>query len=132
MNADPERFPLVDIPAVAAVGRREAVEFLLGCLADQDRLPAGVAADLADRLEHRERLGSTAIGRGVAVPHARSDVVTATVGVIGRSAEGVPWPDAIDGGPVYRVCLLVLPAGPSGLAVHDLERLVRQLGSEPG
>jgi mannitol/fructose-specific phosphotransferase system IIA component (Ntr-type) len=57
----------------------------------------------------RERLGSTAVGRGVAVPNARSLVVTKAVLLVGRSRRGLDW-GGEEGGPVHVVVLVISPA----------------------
>jgi mannitol/fructose-specific phosphotransferase system IIA component (Ntr-type) len=64
----------------------------------------------------RERLGSTAVGRGVAVPNARSLLVLAPVVLVGRSRVGLDW-GSRDGEPVRLVLLVLSPAG-TRAAVH--------------
>jgi mannitol/fructose-specific phosphotransferase system IIA component (Ntr-type) len=64
----------------------------------------------------RERLGSTAVGRGVAVPNARSLLVTRPVLLVGRAPRGLEW-GAPDGEPV-RVLLLVLSPAEATAAGH--------------
>jgi nitrogen PTS system EIIA component len=56
----------------------------------------------------RERLGSTAVGRGVALPNARSLFVNEPGLVVGRSRRGIDW-SAADGMPVQLVMLLLSP-----------------------
>ena len=60
----------------------------------------------------RERLGSTAVGHGFAVPNARSLLVTRPVLLLGRSRCGVDW-GAEGGAPVRIVLLVMSPAGMS-------------------
>jgi mannitol/fructose-specific phosphotransferase system IIA component (Ntr-type) len=57
----------------------------------------------------RERLGSTAVGHGFAVPNSRSLVVTRPVFLLGRSRRGVDW-GGEDGAPVHVVVLVISPA----------------------
>jgi len=64
----------------------------------------------------RERLGSTAVGRGVAVPNARSLLVAEPVLLVGRSARGIEW-GAADGELVHVVLLVLSPAG-TCIAAH--------------
>jgi PTS system nitrogen regulatory IIA component len=59
-------------------------------------------------LEQREKLGSTGIGRGVAVPHGRSLAMTRLAVVFGRSEAGVEF-DSLDGKPVHLFFLTVAP-----------------------
>lgn len=62
-----------------------------------------------DALLARERLGSTALGDGVAVPHCRLDACTQATGLLIRLAEGVDF-DAPDNLPVDLLFVLVVPA----------------------
>ncbi|HEV8150079.1 MAG TPA: PTS sugar transporter subunit IIA [Gemmatimonadales bacterium] len=59
-------------------------------------------------LERRESLGSTGIGRGVAIPHSRTQLVDRLRIVFGRRLGGIEW-NAMDGQPVSFVFLLVAP-----------------------
>ncbi|MEX0906712.1 MAG: PTS sugar transporter subunit IIA [Gemmatimonadota bacterium] len=59
-------------------------------------------------LKRRENLGSTGIGRGIAIPHCRSLVVNKLRVAFGRKPEGVEY-NAIDGAPVYNFFLIVAP-----------------------
>jgi fructose PTS system EIIA component len=64
---------------------------------------------LRDALLMRERIGSTYIGKGVAVPYARSIGVSESRLVVARSERGVEWSDAADD-PVHLVLLVLSPA----------------------
>jgi len=57
-------------------------------------------------LRDRERIGSTGIGKGIAIPHAKSKSVEETVVALGRSVEGVDF-QALDSGPVQALFLVV-------------------------
>jgi len=63
---------------------------------------------LLEMLERRESLGSTGIGKGVAIPHGRSLAVVDLRVLFARSADGIEF-DAIDGKPVKLFFLLVAP-----------------------
>jgi nitrogen PTS system EIIA component len=65
---------------------------------------------LFDRLLERERLGSTGIGSGIAIPHARLGARDTPVGLFARLASPVDF-DSIDDRPVNLVFLLVAPEG---------------------
>jgi mannitol/fructose-specific phosphotransferase system IIA component (Ntr-type) len=85
-------------------------------------IQAGAVRDpalLRDVLSLRERLGSTAIGKGVAVPQARSLSVMESRIVVARSRRGVDWGSA-DGLPVLLVLLVLSPAEQSEESHHDL------------
>ena len=65
-------------------------------------------AMLYKMLKRRENLGSTGIGRGIAIPHCRSLVVNRLRVAFGRKADGVDF-KAIDDKPVYNFFLIVAP-----------------------
>lgn len=74
-------------------------------------------APLLDLLVLRERLGSTAIGKGVAMPHARSLTIARPQLLIGRSSRGIEW-DAPDGQPATLLLLVLSPSEWSDEAHH--------------
>lgn len=59
-------------------------------------------------LRRREELGSTGVGRGIAIPHGRSLVVNRVRLVFGHSPAGVIW-QAVDDRPVHHFFLIVAP-----------------------
>lgn len=63
---------------------------------------------VTDSLFARERLGSTGLGHGVAIPHGRIKGLKAPVGAFVRLANGVPF-DAPDGKPVGLIFVLLVP-----------------------
>jgi PTS system nitrogen regulatory IIA component len=66
-----------------------------------------------DALAARERLGSTGLGRGFALPHARLPGVGGFFGLFVRLARPVAF-EAVDGAPVDLVVLLLIPAAAAG------------------
>ena len=69
----------------------------------------GIARSLVfDSLFARERLGSTGLGQGVAIPHGRIKGLKEAIGAFVRLAQPVPF-DAPDGGPVSLVFVLLVP-----------------------
>ena len=71
-------------------------------------LDARQSATLFKTLKRRENLGSTGIGKGIAIPHCRSLVVSRLRLAYGRKPEGLDF-KAIDGQPVYNLFLIVAP-----------------------
>ena len=59
-------------------------------------------------LDRREQLGSTGVGRGIAIPHCRAPVIPQLRLAYGRIPAGIPY-DAIDGQPVHNLFLIVAP-----------------------
>ncbi|HJU87649.1 MAG TPA: PTS sugar transporter subunit IIA [Gemmatimonadota bacterium] len=74
-----------------------------------DLLDVGEKSDeLYSLLKKRENLGSTGIGKGVAIPHCRSLVVDRLRVVYGRKEAGLTF-GAVDGKPVHHLFLIVAP-----------------------
>jgi PTS system nitrogen regulatory IIA component len=84
--------------------------------------------DIFDVLLQRERLGSTGLGHGIAIPHGTVQGLKRIVGIFARLAEPVDF-DAVDGDPVDIVFLLLAPeaAGADHLkALARISRLLRE------
>ena len=124
-------FPVVDLPPSARASPEAAVRFLVEWLVRSGRLQPGQADRVTRQVLRRESLGSTGIGRGIAVPHALSDAVGQVLGVAGRAAGPVAWPGAFDSVPVRVVYLLVMPASAPGESLRALEAAVRKLRDGP-
>ena len=82
--------------------------------------------DLVKVLLNRESLGSTGIGQGVGIPHAKTNAVKKLVAALGISLNGVSF-DALDGEPVHIFFLLVAPEDSAGPHLKGLARISRLL-----
>ncbi len=74
----------------------------------------------------RERLGSTGIGDGIAIPHGKLKDLDQLVLSFGRSTEGIDF-ESMDGKPVHLFFLLVAPETCSGIHLRALARIARLL-----
>ena len=81
---------------------------------------------LLNALLEREKLGSTGIGDGVAIPHGKLNGLDNIILLFGKSGQGVDF-EAIDRKPVCMIFLLVAPADSAGLHLKALARLSRML-----
>jgi fructose-specific phosphotransferase system IIA component len=81
---------------------------------------------LIDGLMARESLGSTAIGQGIAIPHAKSDCVDKLIAGFGLSKKGVDF-DSLDGELAYIFFLLIAPQDSAGPHLKALARISRLL-----
>ncbi|HEY8104835.1 MAG TPA: PTS sugar transporter subunit IIA [Gemmatimonadales bacterium] len=90
--------------ALASASRDDVLRELVGLLAVDD----ASADTLLRALQRRESLGSTGVGRGIAIPHCRSAVVAKVRLAYGHRAEGIAY-QAIDGRPVHDFFLIVAP-----------------------
>jgi len=80
--------------------------------------------DLSAVLAERERLGSTAIGDGIAIPHGKIAGARQILGTFGRHATGVDF-ESLDGKPTLLFFLLVAPEDSSSLHLKALARVSR-------
>jgi len=83
-------------------------------------------ASLVKVLVERERLGTTGIGDGVAIPHGKLPDLDQPVVSFGRSKKDLDF-DAIDGQPVHLFFLLVAPENSSGAHLQVLAKIARIL-----
>jgi mannitol/fructose-specific phosphotransferase system IIA component (Ntr-type) len=81
---------------------------------------------ITNAIKQREAETSTGIGFGIALPHASTDLVSEPVAIIGRSKDGIPF-DAIDGQPVHRVVLFLVPQGQMEKHKHMLANIAKML-----
>jgi PTS system nitrogen regulatory IIA component len=84
------------------------------------------ASAIRAALAARESLGSTGIGDGIALPHARLDGLERPFGLLARLRDPLAF-EAIDGRPVDLVALLLLPVDPRDTSVTALACIARRL-----
>lgn len=89
-----------------AASKKRLLETLAGLLAEGDNLLS--STHVFDRLLERERLGSTGLGQGVALPHARMHGIQAPIGAFVQLRDAVAF-DAIDDKPVDLAFGLLVP-----------------------
>jgi nitrogen PTS system EIIA component len=114
--------PDMVLPELAGNTKRDVLHELADYLAGKHHEidPAALSAVLAER----ERLGSTAIGDGIAIPHGKLAGVSSIIGVFGRHVRGVDF-DSLDGGPTHLFFLLVAPEDSASLHLKALARVSR-------
>lgn len=91
---------------VNANSKKASLEILANLIAGSD--PALTKVEVFNSLLNRERLGSTGLGKGVALPHGRLKHCTRAQGAFIRLATAVDY-DAIDGEPVTLLFALLVP-----------------------
>jgi nitrogen PTS system EIIA component len=102
---------------------------LLQELAFKSAESLGLPVDrVASYLLKREELGSTGIGKGVAIPHARLPDLKRPHGLLAKLKQGIEF-DAIDGQPVDILLVLLLPAAAENEAIAALALIARTLRS---
>jgi len=114
--------PEMVIPQLRGGSKAEVLNELARCLCKAH--PEVTFDRLLGVLNERERLGSTAIGDGIAIPHGKLRGITRIQGVFGRSTGGVDF-DSLDGNPTNLFFLLVAPEDSASLHLKALARVSR-------
>lgn len=113
-------------PALAGTSKTAVLRELAEHLVAQ-QAGGGIDANrLVEVLWERERLGSTAIGDGIAIPHGKLPGLTGVIGAFGRHVAGVDF-DSLDGSPTHLFFLLVAPEDSVGQHLKALARVSRLL-----
>lgn len=116
--------------AIQAVLNSTSKETVVGELVDALVASGNVKSsdrdDIIRAIMKREELGSTGIGRGIAVPHTKHAGVDRLVGTVGVSADGIEF-DSLDGQKAQLFFLLVSPPDRPGDHLRALENISRQL-----
>ena len=100
---------------------------LIAALAQRAAAAAGLApADVLAALQAREALGSTGLGGGFALPHARLPGIAGFTGLFARLPKQLDF-DAIDARPVDLVFVLLMPAEDRARALAALAAIARRL-----
>ncbi|OAI40753.1 hypothetical protein AYO40_04405, partial [Planctomycetaceae bacterium SCGC AG-212-D15] len=118
--------PEAILPDLRARSKAEAIRAMVESLGHALALSAEQIAATVTALLRREELGSTGMGRGVAVPHCSVPFVAELVGGLALSREGVPF-DSVDGRPAHFLVLMLAPADRPGPRLKALERISQSL-----
>lgn len=116
------------IPDLKGRTKKQVLEELIDALLqekpelDRERLMAV--------LLERERLGSTGIGDGIAIPHGKLKDLDQLILAFGKSNAGVDF-ESMDGKPVHLFFLLVAPESCTGIHLRALARIARLLKNAP-
>ena len=102
---------------------------LVGCLVDSGQLNGDEQENIVEAILKREKLGSTGIGRGIAVPHTKHASVEQPVGTVGVSTSGIDF-ESLDGEKVQLFFMLISPPDRPGDHLKALENISKQLQDE--
>ena len=114
---------------LAADSKEGAIRELVQTLLDAGRIDEDQYESIVKAILKREELGSTGIGRGVAVPHTKHPSVGRLVGAVGVSQGGVDF-NSLDGEKVNLLFLLISPPDRPGDHLRALENVSRQLRND--
>lgn len=114
------------IPELTATTKEGVIREMVGGLGSAGYLKAGEIEDIVRAVLKRELLGSTGIGRGVAIPHTKHSSVERLIGTVALSRPGVSF-ESLDGEPVHVFVLLISPQDRPGDHLRALENVSRSL-----
>ncbi len=115
-------YPKAIVLDVQSRDKKGVITELVECLSKEKKVkdtPKAITSVL-----EREKLGTTGVGQGVAIPHGRTDAVGELVGAIGLSKQGVEF-ESLDGEPVHIIFLLLSPPDSGGQHLRALAKVSR-------
>ncbi len=114
------------IPALTATSKEAVIRSMVESLRAAGQFRGADVEDIIRAILKRELLGSTGIGRGVAIPHTKHNSVEKLVGTVAVAPTGVAF-ESLDGEPVYIFVLLISPQDRPGDHLRALENVSRCL-----
>lgn len=112
---------------VDCASKKKALEYISEVLSkDQPDVTSG---EVFDCLIGRERLGSTGMGKGIAIPHCRLKGNTRTFATLIRLSDGIDY-DSIDGQPVDLIFAMVVPEEATEEHLKTLAMLAKMFSDE--
>jgi len=114
---------------IEAADKEGVIREIVQALLDAGRVESDESESVVKAILKREELGSTGIGRGVAVPHTKHPSVDQLVGTVAVSKNGVDFA-SLDGEPVHLFFLLISPPHRPGDHLRALENISRQLRND--
>ncbi|MGE5523657.1 MAG: PTS IIA-like nitrogen regulatory protein PtsN [Rhodospirillaceae bacterium] len=128
MNQIAKLLPLANVVLDLDVSSKKRVFEQVGLLFENNEHVA--RSQVFDSLFAREKLGSTGLGQGVAIPHGRIKGLKDAVGAVVRTRQPIPF-DAPDGQNVQLIFVLLVPERATDLHLQILSELA-QMFSDPG
>jgi nitrogen PTS system EIIA component len=126
MNISDLLKPAAVIVSLKAQGKKHLLQEIAARAAQVTRLPE---RKLFETLMERERLGTTGVGQGIAIPHGRLADISEIVGVFARLETPIDF-DSVDNQPVDLVFMLLAPEGAGADHLKALARVSRLLRNQ--
>jgi nitrogen PTS system EIIA component len=126
MNISDLLKPAAVIVSLKAQGKKYLLQEIAARAAQVTRLPE---RKIFETLMERERLGTTGVGQGIAIPHGRLADISEIVGVFARLETPIDY-DAVDNQPVDLVFMLLAPEGAGADHLKALARVSRLLRNQ--
>jgi len=128
MNLIAKLLPLQNVLVDLEVGSKKRLFEQVGLLFENNHQIA--RSQVFDSLFAREKLGSTGLGRGIAIPHGRVKSLKEALGALVRTQQPIPF-DAPDGQPVELIFVLLVPDRATDLHLQILSELAQMFSDKP-
>src|SRR5437764_1198693 len=115
--------PSAIVPALRTIGKKQTLQELAAKAAD---LSGQNSRSIFEVLLQREKLGSTGIGNGIAIPHGKLPKLNSLFGLFARLERPIDF-EALDGQPVDLIFVLLAPEGAGADHLRALARIARLL-----
>ena len=127
MNLIAKLLPLQNVMLDLDVGSKKRLFEQVGLLFENNHQIA--RSQVFDSLFAREKLGSTGLGRGIAIPHGRVKGLKEALGALVRTKQGIPF-DAPDGQPVELIFVLLVPDRATDVHLQLLSELAQMFSDK--
>ncbi len=114
------------IPNLKATDKKGVIQELVQAARKGCEGERFVVADIVEAIVQREKIGSTGIGGGVGVPHAKLDGIKNVIGAFGRCSPGIDF-NAVDGEAVGLVFLILSPPSKGEAYLKALQKVMTAL-----
>ncbi|WP_437203163.1 PTS sugar transporter subunit IIA [Planctomicrobium sp. SH664] len=117
------------LPTLQAENKESAIRQMVASLKNAGKIRATDEETIISAILKREELGSTGIGRGVAVPHTKHPSAESIIATVAICHDGLDF-ESLDGEDVYILFLLISPPDRPGDHLRGLETITRHLKND--
>jgi len=117
------------LPQLVAESKQAAIRQMVGSLKGNGKIREADEEAIVAAILKREELGSTGIGRGVAVPHTKHPSADSIISTVAICHDGLNF-ESLDGEDVYILFLLISPPDRPGDHLRGLETITRHLKND--
>jgi PTS system nitrogen regulatory IIA component len=114
------------LPGLKATDKKGAIQELVQAARKANEGEKFVVADIVEAIVAREKIGTTGVGGGVGIPHAKLDGIKGLVGAFARSEGGLDF-SAVDGAKVYVLFLILSPPAKAEAYQKALQCIIHAL-----
>jgi PTS system nitrogen regulatory IIA component len=114
------------LPTLKATDKKGAIQEMVQAARKAFEGERFVVGDIVDAIVQREKIGSTGIGGGVGVPHAKLEGVKNVIGAFGRASAPFDF-NAVDGQPVNLIFLIIAPPSKNEAYLKALQKVMSAL-----